>query len=313
MNLLLAAALALAAPAAAALRFWSDSIDAQRSLFEAGKYSEVVAKLSPDRMQRLRGSTLREAYFLLGASHDRLGRVDEALGVFQLGAKLYPQDINLLSELATLLHRMKLEEQAEPLFQRVLKIHPHNARAHLGLAEIDQALGFYDRSAEHYEKALEKFGNQASLWISYGEVLLSLQDHKTAELAARKALSLAATAEASILLARSKRAAGLLDEALEAMAAASAASPERVEIKLTRALWLLEAARFDEAEAVAVAALDADSRDPLALWIRARARLRAGQRRDALLYLRMAAASGRRAPFVARAAERLADELEAMP
>jgi len=49
--------------------------------------------------------------------------------------------VPLLAGLADLLHKTGLAEQAEPLYQKVLRLQPDSASAHLGLAEIDHALG----------------------------------------------------------------------------------------------------------------------------------------------------------------------------
>jgi tetratricopeptide (TPR) repeat protein len=154
-----------------------------------------------------------------------VGHLDNALGVYQLGVQLYPKDLNLLTELGLLLHRSKLEEQAEPMFQKVLKIHPNNAAAHIGLGEIDHALGFLERSAEHYEKALETMSDHAGIWADYAEVLISARDYKTGELAARRALLLSENADARVDLARALRGEGRLDERSSSCAPPPRAAP----------------------------------------------------------------------------------------
>src|SRR5581483_8838176 len=110
--------------------------------------------------QKLSNRDLADAYLLLGRSYERMGRLDLALGAYQVSTNIFPKDINLLSELGLLLHRAGLEEQAQPVFEKIIGIHPNNAQAHLGLAEIDAALGLLRDSAAHYEKALGALGNQ---------------------------------------------------------------------------------------------------------------------------------------------------------
>lgn len=304
-------ALLAAAPAGA---FWlpgsTDTLAAPRKAFEAGRYAEVVADLQ-DRVGRLRSREQAEGYLLLGQAQERLGRLDQALGVMQLAARLYPKDINVLTELGVLLHRSGLEEQAEPLFQKVLRIHPNNAVAHLGLGEIDHALGFLDRSAEHYERALETMTDDASVWRDYAEVLISARDFKTAELAARKSLSLREDAEGMVDLARAQRADGRLSEALAGLDAAVARFPQRSDLAMTRALWLLEAGREDDADKAVAPLLAAPQPAPLAYWIRARVRLKRDQYRAAVDDLRRAAAADRGSPFVSAAAKELLKQLAA--
>ncbi len=299
MKLLLPLWLA-AAPAWAIWGPLVDPLSEPKRLYEAGNYPQVIARLGPDSLQRLRSRDLRRAYFYLGSSYERTSQADRAVGVYELGVKLYPKDINLLTRLAGLLHRMGLEEQAQPLFQRVLTIHPNNAQAHLGLAEIDRSLGFLERSAEHYERVLEAWPENAGIWRDYAEVLLEQRETKTAELAIRKALALSPEAESAVDLALILRAAGRLEEALEILNSLnSLEGTGGPELSLARALWLLEAGRLEEAKALAERVLKADPADPLGRWLRARLLLKAGRASEALKDLE-AAASSREAPFVAR-------------
>lgn len=312
----LLAALAAVAAAAPARAMWLTgnpaSLEAPRKLFETGRYDQVVATLG-DSVSRMRANEQRQGYLLLGVSYERLGRTDKALGVLQLGAKLFPRDINLLTELAVLLNSAGLYEQAEPLFQKVLGIHPNNATAHLGLGQIDHSLGFLDRSAEHYEKALETMADDPRVWREYAEVLISARDNKTAELAARKSLSLRDDADARVDLARAQRAAGRLPDALETMAQAVEHYPQRADVALARALWLLEAGRDDEARAAVEPLLASDAPPALGYWIRARLLLKQDQYRSAVADLRLAATAERNSPFVAAAAKELLKQLGAEP
>jgi protein O-GlcNAc transferase len=280
--------------------------------YEAARYEDVVRELGDaTAIQQLRKPAQKQAYFYLGLAYERLGRMDKALGVFQLGSRLFPRDINLLSELGRVLHGLELEEQAGPVFQRVLNIHPNNAAAHLGLGEIDHALGFLDRSLEHYDRALESMSAEPTVWRAYAEVLLSARDYKTAELAATRSLSLRDDPRAAYALAASQRAQDRLLEALDTLGAALTRFPERDDLSLARATWLLEAGRYDDALA-AVERLVAKADPPaLAYWIRARVRLKKDQYRAAVFDLRTAVSLERHSPFVAAASRELLKQLGA--
>jgi tetratricopeptide (TPR) repeat protein len=299
-------------PGAAAQGAWlqeaSAPLDGPVRLFEAGRYDEVIKQLE-DSVQRLRSKDQRQGYYYLGLAYERLGRLDKALGVYQLGVKLFPRDLNLLTQLGQLLHTSGLEEQAEPIFQKVLRIHPNNSAAHLGLAEIDHSLGFFDRSAEHYEKALETRPDNPVLWRDYAEVLISARDYKTGALAAQRSLSLRDDADAAVDLARAQRGADRLPEALDTLTAAASRFPARADVALARALWLLEAGREEDALAGVEPLLAAPTPPPLAYWIRARVRLKSDQYRAAVEDLRLAAAAERASPFVAAAAKELLKQL----
>ncbi|MBI3551988.1 MAG: tetratricopeptide repeat protein [Elusimicrobia bacterium] len=305
-------ALALATPARAGL--WGpmgDPLAGPKSLFESRKYAEVIAALTPDFLQKLKRDRLAQAYLYLGLSYQWTGSLGSALSTYQVAVKLFPKDLNLLSELATLLHQSGLDEQAQPLFQRVLSIHPNNARAHLGLAEIDRRLGLLESSAEHYETALEIMTDQAPIWRDYAEVLLASRDLKTAELAISRALQLSPDADSRIDLAFIQRVAGRLDEALASLDEALREDPSRNDAALAKGLWCLEAERFHDAKLAASARFKIDPEDPLARWIAARVELREGRTNEALKDLRVAAEGGRRARFVAEAAKDLLSKLEA--
>lgn len=298
-----AAALALGCARLSGAGFASAAgpLDKTKQLFEAGRYQDVIKGLSPESMQKLRKDDLREAYFILGVSYEHNKQGEQALGVYQLGVKLFPKDINLLSQLAYLLHRAGLEEQAEPLYRKILDIHPNNTAAHLGLGQIDRSLGYLERSAQHYEKTLESLGSDAGIWRDYADVLLGLKDYKTAELAARRALELAPNDWQSLVqLAFVQREAGRLGEAIKTLEAASKLPGKRKDTAPLLALWLLEADRAQEAGALAQETLNTSPGNPLARWIRAEVFLKTGRFSDARRDLELAAAAQPQSRFIAR-------------
>ncbi len=248
-------------------------------LNDARKPAEALAALTPQFIQTLRGTDLRQAYVLLGDSHAALGRPAEALGDYQLGVSLFPKNVDLLTRLAALLHTNGLDEQAKPLFQTALLYEPRHWGAHLGLAEIDHRLGFLDRSADHYEIALEVLNKRADVWCDYAEVLLALRETATAELALRKAVELDPRGwTAHVLLAFARRDAGDLPEAILQLDTAEALGAG-LGARRAKAIYLLEAGRMEEARAEAGAILTAAPEDGAALWVRARVLLAAGTRR----------------------------------
>lgn len=304
--------LVLSGPLSAGL--WGPLIDPlaeTKTDFEAHRYAEVIGRLSPESMQKLNHDALARAYLYLGSSQAGTGRLGQALSTFQLAIKLFPKDINLLSETGALLHLSGLDEQAQPLFEKVLKIHPNNARAHHGLAEIDRSLGFLDRSADHYSRALETMGDRADIWRDYAEVLLAQRDAKTAETAIRKSLSLADEKNARVDLAMIDRALGRQDGAISDLEEVAKKYPDDTSLALTRALWCLEAGRWEDAKQASQARLASDAEDPLALWIAARTALHEGRLKDAKSLLSQAAKNGERARFVAEAAAALLTQLSA--
>lgn len=277
-----------------------------KQLFDAGKYSQVITALSSETMQKMSGYSLRRATLYLAESYQRTRQLDRALSVYQLGIKLFPRDVELLIGLAKLFHDSRLEEQARPLYNRILDLEPGNIPAHLGLAEIDRALGFLSRSADHYEVALEHLENNADVWREYAEVLYQQKEYKTAELAINKSLALSPQViDSKLDLAFIERGAGRLDEALLTLEKILTLTGRQSDLTLTDALWLIEASRFEEAQAEAQEVLKGSPSNALAHWIYARASLPYGRREAAVRHLKEAVADSSEDSFIARASAKL--------
>jgi tetratricopeptide (TPR) repeat protein len=291
-----------------AFGFWGSGAETIKALevqFDAGHYESVVAQLDPAGLLKLGGENLRRGYLLLGASYEKIGHQEKTLSVYQVGVRLFPRDKELLSRLALLLHHAGLEEDAQPLFERLVQIEPGSPYGHLGLAQIDRALGFLDRSADHYKKTLAALPGRGDIWQEYGEGLFEARDYRNAELALRRALELVpGSVEATLDLALILRAMGRVDDALSELDGLVRAG--RVEALRARALWSLEAGRDEEAAAAAAALLGRLPKDPLGLYVRARLGLQAGHRAQALADLQAAAAQETESPFAARVCAALA-------
>jgi tetratricopeptide (TPR) repeat protein len=304
--------LALAAAPVRAWRLFGEPSDGKvrpvQKLNDDGKPREVLAALTPEFIQTLRGTDLRQAYILLGDNHDKLGRRDEAISDYQLGVTLFPKNVDLLSRQAMLLHREGLDEQARPLLLRVLAVEPKHGLAHQGLAEIDRKLGFFDRSASHYEIALEAADGRADLWRDYAEVLLAMREFRTADLALRRALQLAPKSpDAHLLFAFARRAQNDYDAALTALDEATALGAG-IGAARTKALFLLEAGKIAEAGAQAALVLKDAPGDGAALWVNARVKMSKGDDAGAVRDLEQVKAVDGNNVFAAQASKALALE-----
>jgi tetratricopeptide (TPR) repeat protein len=316
MRVSLALALILLAGPARAWRMFGEASDKKirpvQELSDARKPLEVLAALTPEFMQTLRGTDLRQAYVLKGDNLDALRRVDEALGVYQLGVKLFPTNVDLLTRQGDLLHRIGLDEQARALYLKAIVYEPKHFGAQLGLAEIDRRFGFLDRSASHYETALETLDQRADVWRAYADTLLAQRDWATAELAIERAIALdPKNPEGRVLTAFARRAQGDLKGALDALDEALA-DGAGVGARRAKALWLVEAGRGAEALAEADRVLKESPGDAAALWTRARVELARGMPAKAVLELAPLTPDAR-LDFSARAARRLRAKISAMP
>ncbi|MBI4679568.1 MAG: tetratricopeptide repeat protein [Elusimicrobia bacterium] len=292
----------------------SGEIQQVERLFEERRYDEVIAKLSGEGLNRLRFSGgLSRAYLYLGVSYERTRQFDKAVGVYQLGARLFPRNVDALTRLASLLHAMQLDEAARPLFEKVLRINPRHPAALVGLAEIERSLGFLDRSVGFYERALEARDKDASLYRTYAEVLYDRRDFRAAETAIRWSLTLQTSPESLLVLAYIRRSRGFGMEAVDIVRQMEdAALPEdALRYALLAAVWHMEAGQWHNAWSQAGLVLKAHPDDPLARYVRARAHLQTGRRDLSMKDLEVSAAG--RAPFVAKASAALLDELKKEP
>ncbi|MFA6029877.1 MAG: tetratricopeptide repeat protein [Elusimicrobiota bacterium] len=305
-SLLLAVLLLLpAAPRASAFEFFGEPKAARElsRIYDGGDYAEIVKRLSGDGVLKLPRRARARGYHLLGASYERLGRAKDAIAVYRLAEGLYPKDLGILTALADLLHANDLDDQARPLYQRVLAIHPNNAASNLGMAEICRHQGFTVRAQAHYERALKEWNQAPRIWRGYAETLGQRRDFKAAVSAIRRALELSDDADSLLTLARFQRSAGEVD-AYDTLRRALAKAPHR-ETRLRLALWLLEDERLDEALAETAALLREEPEAPLALWIRASVNLRRGRTADARRDLLSVARTEQRVPFLVRTAKEM--------
>lgn len=287
-----------------------DPLKSRQELFDSGKYALVISQLQEDAIQELPRTDRARAYRLLGQSHERLGAIEKALSVYQLAEGLYPKDINILSDLAGLLHRNQLDERASSYYQRILDIHPNNATARLGLAEIAHTQGSLSSSAEHYEKALKELVSDPLAWRDYAEVLAERRDFKKASAAIHRSLDLAHDVDSLLDLALFDRRQGLLAEAYQWLEEAMRLAPGRMDLRLRHALWLLEDSQFQKSAQVIDRILQESPNNPLARWIRASIELRVGNREVARKDLTVAAQAQVEQPFVAQASAAMLAELQ---
>ncbi len=280
-----------------------------------GEYVSVIAALSGQSISELPRFARPRAYLLLGRSLRLSGELGRSLQVFQLAEGLYPKDLNLLTELATVLHRTGLDDRAMPYYRRVLKIHPNNAVSNRGIAEIFRAQGNLRASKSHFERALSEKGwdKNASLWLEYGQVLSEQRDFKKAAAAFEKSVAISETTDSLVALARVKRVLGHSAQSREHIAAAILHNPGREDVLLQRGLWELEDNDLDAAFSTAQLVLSGDKDHALARWLRASVYLRSDKREQASADLVVAATAGRKDPFVAKTARAMLKRLIGNP
>ncbi len=250
----------------------------EKELFQEGRYQEVIKRLGHGKFQYYRGKNLAKAYFYLGQSYEYTDHLGHALGFYELGVKLFPDDLRLVLALALLLHRAGLETNAKPLFKKILLANPQNAEAHLGLAEIDSNLGFLKRSAQRYQETLKSVPENADIWRHYAEVLFRLREFSQAKTAANKSLSLNPDPKTEMDIAFIDRGEGKLEEAISLLNSPSIISQYGIKATRLKGLWLLEDKQISQAISAAREVQKTSPDDPIAHWILAQAALSRGKK-----------------------------------
>jgi len=281
----------------------------------AGKHVSVIAALSGNSISELPRFARSRGYLLLGQSLRLNGELGRALEVFQLAAGLYPRNLNLLTELATVLHRSGLDERALPHYRRILKIHPNNAVSNHGIAEIFRSQGNLTSARMHYERALSEDGwdKNPLIWKDYGLVLTELRKFDKAAEALERSVSLNDTPDSLLALARVERMRGNAEQSRTHVAAAILRDPAREDALLQRGLWELEDSDLNAALATAQLVLSGDGDHALARWLRASIHLRRGEREQASADLVVASAASREHPFIAKTARAMLERLMGNP
>ncbi len=176
---------------------------------------------------------------------------DEVIAHARHILKAQPKNLRAYQQLGDALIGAGRWDEAGSVFRRTLGAQPQDFHTHTQLARACQNLAQLERAIWHAERALEqKPSDQETIALIRG--LYRAHSHQEID---RFRLTAAAQAQRQIRGAR-------LHEALETLATALEASPERVDLRLlrARALWL-DGQRMDAAEA----ALDILDRLPYAI------------------------------------------------
>jgi tetratricopeptide (TPR) repeat protein len=233
-----------------------------RAHLAAGQLSQAAEWAS----QAIRKSPKPAYLTTLGAALSQLGRLDEALQVFDKAVQLKPDDPTLWSELGKRLVDAERSSDALLCFHHALTLDPDNGEAayqagHLlhGLERFDEALISFDRSAERQ-------GDHAPTFAMRGLVLAKLKRFDEAIRDYEQAIRLDPNnVEACSNLGNALRALGQPEEALSWYDRSLAVAPT-IANATNRAMTLTELGRFEEALAAFEQAATIDPNHPLLVW-----------------------------------------------
>ncbi|MBI4055835.1 MAG: tetratricopeptide repeat protein [Elusimicrobia bacterium] len=136
-------------------RWGEDPLTGADQLFRDRRYPEAAQEASKKLRSRLRRADQRRAYWILGKSYEILGRLDQALGVYQVAVELFPGQAPLQVALGGVYEQVGLWERARATYGRAVQVQPYYAWGHWGLGRVEESFGFYERAASSYHLALE--------------------------------------------------------------------------------------------------------------------------------------------------------------
>ncbi|MBI4248643.1 MAG: tetratricopeptide repeat protein [Elusimicrobia bacterium] len=275
------------------------AIEEIERLRQTGQYEKAIQRLDSYLLRRLSKRSARAAYWTMGDCYKKLGRMDKALGVYQLAIKLHPKDRALLLAYGQLLVDAGLFNRAKSLFERVLRRRPHDVEANLGLGRVYDGLGLSGKAAGCYQIAVSRGKVSASVHRRLSRALAGDNQYAAAEQAVLKAVEISPEADAWRDLAVFQQRQGRWEEALLSLGRAVALEPERKDLLLRRALWLQKTGKTEESAAAAREILKNHPRNPLASWILALTDFKKGDAAASLENLE-SAASQKDAPYLAR-------------
>ncbi len=155
-----------------------------RALSDAGQGEAALDQL---RQATTRRPAYPLAFLELGDQLGKLGRLDEALAVFEAGLALSPQAAVLRVGLGYLHLARNDRASARALFLAVREAAPERQDALVALANVLALDGDDAAAAELYRQALAKRPDDAATRIGLGKCLLEMGDRDAGEAALRAA------------------------------------------------------------------------------------------------------------------------------
>lgn len=309
-NIALLFCLALCPARAFALDRDEAALTGALELYEDGKYEASIRAFDALIQSRPSSEVNRASYFYMGRAQEQLARPDRAIGIYQVGAQLYPRDLPLALALGGLYLKSDLFKDAEIFFLRAVKQDKDSVDAHEGLAETYERLGHLEWAEREYEEAIRLSEiPEWGLLLKLARCLYGERKFSEAEAAASRSLaSGGADPEVWRLTARIRYERGRKEEAIGDLDAALALAPKRSDIALEKALWLLSSGKAEQslADTEGVLALEPDN--ALAHFAAGLALMARGRRAEAAAHFRIAAGHELTAPFVAAVSARLLEK-----
>ncbi len=147
---------------------------AQNNLEAAAAEFAKVAETHPD---------VPEVQSALGAALMALGRPADAVPALKKAVALLPGNVGAYTQLGLAYFQAEKPRQARRMFKRVLEFDPQNLQAQLFLIDLYRAEKRFPDAIRHAKAALEIDAEDTDVLVSYGLLMLDLDDVDGAEMA----------------------------------------------------------------------------------------------------------------------------------
>lgn len=286
----------------------ADPVEKAEGLFGTKDYGQALEVASSALEGKLTAPQQKRAYWLVGKSHEGMGRLDQALSNYQIAVRIFPRDADLLQALGDLFARVGLSDRAEAQYREALKSEPQNARANAALGQTLVREGLFAMAIPHFKAALAREPDDPEATLGLGRALTAEGHLEEAERTLRQGLRSKGGVETRVGLAEVQKRRGQIGEAIESLLAAAREAPERSDLRLRGASWLLGAGRVEEAVVLLQERLKAEPADTLARYLLGMAELRRGRGAAAVQHIRAAAEQDQQ-PFLREAAQATLESL----
>ncbi len=141
------------------------------ALTQAGKVQEAIGEFNVALQIK---PDMADTHCLLGVALQREGKLEEAIGHYQEALRVNPDNADVHYNLGTALVRLGRVEEAMGHWKEALRINPDHAEAHANLAVALEQAGKLEDAVAHYERALRIRPDLAVVHYDLGNALARL-------------------------------------------------------------------------------------------------------------------------------------------
>lgn len=137
---------------------------------------ERAIKYTPANEKDLRFEEL----MLRAKIYDVRGDQEKRLLDLYAANNIDPTHVNCLGLLAEANYNLKHYDDAEPCYQRILRIQPNNYDAMAGLARIEVMRKNFGKAAEYVDRAVKLYPAEPAVFVNRAEVLIMMEQYQSA-------------------------------------------------------------------------------------------------------------------------------------